>query len=114
MYPTTDSTSKLSISILAGSLARDISCSSINDDVKGVYCRKLTSIADDGSVLEVLCLYNDKTTITDVKYLLCFFIGMSAADISRLFNIEINSVYTVRYRIRKKLKDDPHFDLIPL
>ena len=39
---------------------------------------------------------------------------MSATDISILFNIEINSVYTVRYRIRKKLKDNPHFAIIPL
>ena len=39
---------------------------------------------------------------------------MSVIDISRLFNIETNSVYTVRYRIRKKLKDDPHFNLVPL
>lgn len=114
MNLTIDSTSRLSISIIAGSLQRDISCSSISDERKSLYGRKLASIVEDDSVLEALCLYNDKTTITDVKYLLCFFIGMSVIDISRLFNIETNSVYTVRYRIRKKLKDDPHFNLVPL
>lgn len=81
--------------------------------MKELYRRKLTIIIDDGSVLEVLSMYDDKTTATDLKYIICFFIGMSARDISRLFNIETNSVYTVRYRIRKKLKDDPNFNLIP-
>lgn len=114
MTATNDTTSRLSISIIAGSLARDMACSSISDEMKELYGRKLASIVVDDSVLEALYLYNDKITVTDIKYLLCFFIGMSAIDISRLFNIEINSVYTVRYRIRKKLKNDPQFNLIPL
>ena len=114
MTETTNSPYRLSISIIAGSLVRDINCSSISDEMRDLYGRKLASIVEDDSVLAALCLYNDKITVTDIKYLLCFFVGMSATDISILFNIEINSVYTVRYRIRKKLKDNPHFAIIPL
>ncbi len=38
----------------------------------------------------------------DRKYLYCFLAGLSAEQIGGLFNIETDSVYTVRYRLRRK------------
>jgi DNA-binding CsgD family transcriptional regulator len=38
----------------------------------------------------------------DKRYLLCFAAGLSAEQVSVLFSISPASVYTVRYRIRKK------------
>lgn len=38
----------------------------------------------------------------DRKYLYCLLAGLGAEQIGRLFNIETESVYTVRYRLRRK------------
>ena len=41
-------------------------------------------------------------SVMDKRYLLCFAAGLSAEQVSVLFSISPASVYTVRYRIRKK------------
>lgn len=41
----------------------------------------------------------------DKKYLLCFMSGLKADNIAALFNIEPESVYTVRYRLKKKFSN---------
>ena len=38
----------------------------------------------------------------DRKYLYCFLAGLNAKQIAGIFNIETESVYTVRYRLRRK------------
>lgn len=45
-------------------------------------------------------------TNMDKRYILCFAAGMSADQIAHLFHIETASVYTVRYRLRKKFPAD--------
>lgn len=45
---------------------------------------------------------DEKISNMDMKYLVCFAIDMDTTDISQLFNIAPTSIYTVRYRIRKK------------
>ena len=41
-------------------------------------------------------------TVVDKKYILCFLSGESVKNIAARFNVEPASVYTVRYRLRKK------------
>ena len=45
-------------------------------------------------------------TNMDKRYLLCFAAGMTVEQIAHLFHIEPASVYTVRYRLRKKFPAD--------
>ena len=45
----------------------------------------------------------------DKRYILCFAAGMSVEDVADLFHIEPASVYTVRYRLRKKFPADSMF-----
>jgi hypothetical protein len=47
-----------------------------------------------------------KITAMDLKYTVCFAIDMDVKDIALMFNIEPASVYTVRYRIRRKYKTE--------
>lgn len=41
-------------------------------------------------------------TLVDKRYMLCFIASLKPAEIATLFNIEPASIYTVRYRIKKK------------
>lgn len=54
----------------------------------------------------------EKISNMDMKYLVCFAIDMDTADISLLFNIAPTSVYTVRYRIRKKFGEKNTFKFL--
>ena len=38
---------------------------------------------------------------TNMRYMLCFLINMPVKDISMLFNVDVRSVYSVRYRLRR-------------
>ena len=49
-----------------------------------------------------LCAQGNRLTNMDKRYILCFAAGMSVEDVADLFHIEPASVYTVRYRLRKK------------
>lgn len=51
-------------------------------------------------------------TQMDVKYILCFYLEFDARDIAAIFNVEPASVYTVRYRLRKKFKENPSFQFL--
>lgn len=51
----------------------------------------------------------DKMTQMDLKYIVCFYLNFESKDIAVMFNVEAASVYTVRYRLRKKFKDNPAF-----
>lgn len=50
-----------------------------------------------------------RLTTMDKKYSILFLSGMSYSDIAHLQNVETASVYTVRYRLRKKLSSDAAF-----
>ena len=51
----------------------------------------------------------EKLSTMDKKYILCFMVGMEVPTISLLFNVTAASVYTVRYRIKKKYPKDYEF-----
>ena len=48
----------------------------------------------------------------DIKYILCFYLDFEARDIATIFSVEPASVYTVRYRLRKKFRDNPSFQFL--
>ncbi|MGN0187072.1 MAG: hypothetical protein ACI392_04925 [Paludibacteraceae bacterium] len=41
-------------------------------------------------------------SLVDKRYMLCFIAGLKPTEIATLFNVEPASIYTVRYRIKKK------------
>ena len=43
-----------------------------------------------------------KLTESDKRYMICFIVGMSMADIATIFHVEPTSLYTMKYRIKKK------------
>jgi len=47
-----------------------------------------------------------------MKYIVCFVAAVDVKAISLLFNIEPASVYTARYRIKKKFAKDDTFRII--
>lgn len=51
----------------------------------------------------------EKLSTMDKKYMLCFIVGMEVPTIALLFNVTTASVYTVRYRIKKKYPKDYEF-----
>lgn len=75
--------------------------SSLPEDCKHLYLGKLSDIDLNQVDLQYESSIEPLSTM-DMKYILCFWVDMSAADIASLFNIEAKSVYTVRYRIKKK------------
>ena len=52
--------------------------------------------------IQVLLSHGKKITTMDKRYILCFAAGMSVEEIADFMCLEPASVYTVRYRLRKK------------
>ena len=57
----------------------------------------------DITLAEAIVSHAEKPlTLVDKRYMLCFIAGLKPAEIATLFNVEPASIYTVRYRIKKK------------
>ena len=57
----------------------------------------------DITLAETIVSHAEKPlTLVDKRYMLCFIAGLKPAEIATLFNVEPASIYTVRYRIKKK------------
>lgn len=48
----------------------------------------------------------DTLTQMDRRYILCFLADIAITDLGTIFNVETASIYTVRYRIKKKFSKD--------
>ena len=59
--------------------------------------------------IQVLLSHGTKLTTMDKRYILCFAAGMSVEQIADFMCLEAASVYTVRYRIRKKMGSEYPF-----
>lgn len=59
--------------------------------------------------IQSLLSYAKKLTTMDKRYILCFAAGMIVENIADLMSLEPASVYTVRYRLRKKFSSDYPF-----
>lgn len=72
-------------------------------DLPGLWHPVSQAGADLGKQADRVFAPAEKTLINmDRKYLYCFLAGLGAEQIGGLFNIETDSVYTVRYRLRRK------------
>ncbi len=60
-------------------------------------------------VERIMCAAKKPLSLTEKRYLICFVERISVNDIARFFHISPTSVYTVRYRLKKKFPVD--FDL---
>jgi DNA-binding CsgD family transcriptional regulator len=59
--------------------------------------------------IQVLLGHGKKITTMDKRYNLCFAAGMTVEEIADFMSLEPASVYTVRYRLRKKFGSDYPF-----
>ena len=59
--------------------------------------------------IQVLLVHGKKITTMDKRYILCFAAGMTVEEIADFMSLEPASVYTVRYRLRKKFSSDYPF-----
>ncbi|MCL2329592.1 MAG: hypothetical protein FWC39_13920, partial [Bacteroidetes bacterium] len=85
--------------------------SKIEEDAKKAYIERLSKI--DVQLLEnAYKTAKAKITGMDMKYIICFFAEIDTKDIRLLFNIEAESVNTVRYRIKKKFAKENTFRTI--
>ena len=59
--------------------------------------------------IQVLLGHGKKITTMDKRYILCFAAGMTVEEIADFMSLESASVYTVRYRLRKKFGSEYPF-----
>jgi hypothetical protein len=59
--------------------------------------------------IQNLLNHGSKITTMDKRYILCFAAGMSVEEIAEFMCLEPASVYTVRYRLRKKFSSEYPF-----
>lgn len=77
--------------------------SCLESKIKLTYLEKLNNFnLEDAENIFLLAQQN--LTVMDKKYIICFMSGMEILDLCNIFNVEPNSVYMVKYRIRKKFE----------
>ena len=94
--------------IMIGKLSDRISKSALKKTKKDTYLQQLSELDIDTLEQSFLSIH-EKISSMDMKYIICFIINMEVQDISLLFNIDPSSVYTVRYRIKKKFRKENLF-----
>ncbi len=78
--------------------------SSIDEESKTRYLDSLNKL-DIPDLDNMFAPAREKMTQMDLKYTVCFYIAMDTPDIASLMNVEQASVYTVRYRLKKKFRE---------
>lgn len=89
------------IQVIIDRLRIAVSTSHLTEEQKQLYGEKLGAVSVE-SLTALFATAREPLTAIDKKYILCFVAGIPIQGIADLFNIETSSVYTVRYRIRKK------------
>jgi ATP-dependent 26S proteasome regulatory subunit len=101
---------KLSKTIVA-KLTESISKSVMEKTNKNLYIQQLSEL--DADMLEQSCFsVDEKISTMEMKYIMCFIINMDVRDMGLLFNVEPSSIYTVRYRIKKKFGEKNIFKFL--
>ena len=94
--------------IMIGKISDRISKSVLKKTKKDTYLQQLSEL-DIDTLEQSFLSAHEKISSMDMKYIICFIINMEVQDISLLFNIDTSSVYTVRYRIKKKFPKENLF-----
>ncbi len=79
--------------------------SSINERMKSHYLLILSRF-DYARFEEIRKMSSKHITNIDTRYMICFSVGISTSDIAKIFDVEQASVYTMRYRLRKKFPEE--------
>ena len=87
-----------------------VSDSIIENDIKKMYLDRLSNLSPQ--LLESTSDVSLALSGKDMKYIICFVANMDVKSISLIFNVEQASVYTVRYRLRKKCAKDDNLQMI--
>ena len=98
---------KASLKLLADNLIKHIQMQPETCSYKTHSIYRLQAL--DWDNLSLLCAKGNRLTNMDKRYILCIAAGMSVEEVADLFHIEPASVYTVRYRLRKKFPTDSLF-----
>jgi len=96
---------------VVNAISMEISKSKIKEEKKEKYLERLSNL--DLHLLD--SAYTDskaKITEMDMKYIICIAADIDVKDIGLLFNIEPESVYTMRYRVKKKFAENDTFRMI--
>ena len=88
-----------------------IARSKINEDNKIKYLERLSKL-DLSLIEDAYKTSKEKITDMDIKYIICIAADLDVKDIGLLFNVEEYSVYTIRYRIKKKFAKEDAFQMI--
>lgn len=83
----------------------------LDPSVRDEYVKRLSGL-DLGGFEHQFATSISQMTQMDIKYILCFYLEFEARDIATIFHVEPASVYTVRYRLRKKFRDNPSFQFL--
>lgn len=88
--------------ILANELAAQVAASPL-----AAQATTFTPIANlDLSTIQAVIAQGRRITTMDRRYILCFAAGMTVEQVALLMHVDPASVYTVRYRLRKKFPAD--------
>ena len=95
------------IQLLAENLIKQMEESPVNPSCKAEIISRFRNL----NIPSLSGFFAQATRLTtmDKRYILCLAAGMSVEQIAELFHIEPASVYTVRYRLRKKFPADCEF-----
>jgi hypothetical protein len=72
---------------------------------KNAYIEQLY-LLDYDALMQVYLSAVKRLTDADMRYVVCFLTSMDENDIHLIFNVELPSVYSAHYRIRKKFRDE--------
>lgn len=88
-----------------------VSDTRLEDTIRNKYLTQLAAVNPDDLEQQFAASLSAMTQM-DLKYILCFYLEFEARDIATIFNVEPASVYTVRYRLRKKFRHNPSFQFL--
>lgn len=87
---------------LVNYLKTQLDISNLNEQSKAIYAKSFDQL-EWNSIAVIIQNAEGKLSILNMQYIICFIIGMYPNDIARLFKVDVNSVYSTRYRIKKKI-----------
>lgn len=80
---------------------------SVLEEEKKEKVLKVMETLSEVAFIELLSDVYQKLTFLNLEYLVCFLLGIETRSIAIIFNIDYQTVYSVHYRMRKKIGE--HF-----
>jgi hypothetical protein len=102
---------KQHVEVVVGKITQLIADAVIERETKKGYLDRLANI-DKQWLRSAYQTSNGKLSNMDMKYLICFLAEIDENDISLIFNVNPASIYTVRYRIKKRFAKDDAFRMV--